>query len=628
MSRKPTWEELKNRVTALEEEATARKRAEEALRESEKRYRDLMQNVPVGLYRNTPGPKGSFIMGNPALLRMFGFETLKEFLQTPVADLYWDSTEREVFSEKLLSKGQVIAEEMKLMKRDGTPLWGAVTAKAIKNESGVIKYFDGMIEDITERKKYEHALFEEKQFSDKVIESMPGLFFMLDEQRHYVRWNKNVENVYGYTAEELTTLNGLDDLVTSGDLKKLQQAAERAMQGGSGYCEYDIATKEGRKISFAGDARCVAIGGANYLVGLEIDITKRKQAEKSLKKAFSKIKQLRDQLQAENVYLNEHIKQELYFGEIIGQSDALNYLLFKVKQVAPTNSTVLILGETGTGKDLIARAVHNLSPRKDRPLVKVNCATLPSNLIESELFGHEKGAFTSADARKIGRFEVANRSTIFLDEISELPLELQSKLLRVVEDGEFERLGGSRTRKVNVRILAATNRNLEQEVEEGRFRQDLWYRLNVYPISVPTLRERTEDIPLLVDFFMKRFAKELGKSIEKVSRKTMRVLQAYRWPGNVRELKNVIERSAISSQGPELCLADRLETPQETELRKTPNRTLQEIEHDYITQVLEETNWRIEGKKGAAVILDLNPSTLRARLRKLGIKRPISVVQF
>jgi chemotaxis protein methyltransferase CheR len=400
------------------------------------------------------------------------------------------------------------------------------------------------------------------------------------------------------------------------------------MQGGSGYCEYDVVTKEGRKISFAGDARCVTIGGAKYIVGLEIDITKRKQAEKSLKKAFSKIKQLKDQLQAENIYLNEHIKQEHYFDEIIGQSDAFKYLLFKVKQVASTNSTVLILGETGTGKDLIARAVHNLSPRKDRPLVKVNCATLPSNLIESELFGHEKGAFTSADARKIGRFEVANRSTIFLDEISELPFELQSKLLRVVEDGEFEHLGGTHTRKVNVRILAATNRNLEQEIREGRFREDLWYRLNVYPISVPPLRERTEDIPLLVDFFMKRFAKELGKPIEKVSQETMSILQSYQWPGNVRELKNVIERSAISSQGSELCLADRLETPQETELRKTPKKTLQEIERDYIVQVLEETNWRIEGKKGAAVILDLNPSTLRARLRKLGIKRPISVVQF
>jgi PAS domain S-box-containing protein len=627
MSRKPTWEELKKRLKELEKEANARKHAEEALRESEKRYRDLIQNVPVGLYRNTPGAKGSFIMGNPAILKMFGYKTLKEFLQTPVAELYWDSTEREVFSEKLISQGQVIAEEVKLKKRDKTLLWGAVTAKAIRNKSGIIKYFDGMIEDITERKKYEQAIFEEKQFSDKVIESMPGLFFMLDEQFHYVRWNKNVENVYGYTLEELTTLDGLEDLVTSDDRQKLKQAAEKAMRGGSGYCEYDIVTKEGRKISFAGDARCVTIGGDKYLVGLEIDITKRKQAEKALKKAFSKIKQLKDQLQAENVYLTEQIKQEHYFDEIIGQSDALKYLLFKVKQVAPTKSTVLILGETGTGKDLIARAIHNLSPRKDRPLVKVNCATLPSNLIESELFGHEKGAFTSADDKKIGRFEIANRATIFLDEISELPLELQSKLLRVVEDGEFERLGGSRTIKVNVRILTATNRNLEQEVREGRFRQDLWYRLNVYPISVPALRERTEDIPLLVDCFMKRFAKELGKSIEKVSQETMSVLQGYHWPGNVRELKNVIERSAISSQGSVLKISDRLETPKEMDLRRTSRRTLQEIERDYILQVLEETNWRIEGKKGAALLLDLNPSTLRARLRKLGIKRRSSVVQ-
>jgi chemotaxis protein methyltransferase CheR len=349
------------------------------------------------------------------------------------------------------------------------------------------------------------------------------------------------------------------------------------------------------------------------------DITERKQGELDLKAALSEIKELKEKLEVERAYLQEEIKSEYNHENIIGQSNALNYIFYKVEQIAPTDTTVLILGETGTGKELVARAIHGLSLRKDRALVKVNCATLPANLIESELFGHEKGAFTGAHARQLGRFEVANGATLFLDEIGELPLELQPKLLRVIQDGEFERLGSTSTIKVDVRLIAATNRNLEEEVRKGRFREDLWYRLNIFPITVPPLRDRMEDIALLVDFFVDKISKRLGKSIESIPVSVMNTLEDYQWPGNVRELENVLERAVINSSGPKLHLVDELKKPHKdlTAARKTLN----EVERDYIVRVLEQTNWKVSGQNGAAEILGLNRSTLRARMRKLGIRQ-------
>jgi chemotaxis protein methyltransferase CheR len=355
---------------------------------------------------------------------------------------------------------------------------------------------------------------------------------------------------------------------------------------------------------------------------LKRQIEKRRRVEKKLRKAFLEIKRLKDRLLAECTYLREEIKFEHNFEEIISQSDALKHVLFKVKQIAATDTTVLILGETGTGKELVARAVHNWSSRKNRPLVKVSCATLPANLIESELFGHEKGAFTNARNRQVGRFELAADATLFLDEIGELPLELQSRLLRVLQDGEFERLGSPRTLKVDVRIIAATNRNLEEEVRNGQFRKDLWYRLNVFPITVPPLRDRTEDIPLLVGFFVQKFGKKLGKQIKTTPSSLMNTLQKYPWSGNVRELENVIERAVINTQGPELRLAENLATFQAEDPAESQKVGLEEVERDYIVRILEERHWKIEGIDGAAKVLNLNPSTLRGRIRKFGIRRP------
>jgi transcriptional regulator with GAF, ATPase, and Fis domain len=295
-------------------------------------------------------------------------------------------------------------------------------------------------------------------------------------------------------------------------------------------------------------------------------------------------------------------------------------VLYKVEQIAGSNTIVLVLGETGTGKELVARAIHGLSLRKNRALVKVNCAALPSNLIESELFGHERGAFTGAFDRRVGRFEAANGATLFLDEIGELPLELQPKLFRVIQDGEFERLGSSRTIKVDVRIIAATNRNLEEEVHNGRFRKDLWYRLNIFPITVPALREHMEDIPQLVEYYIDKISRRLGKSIESIPTNVMNTLQNYHWPGNVRELENVIERAVINSSGPRLRLVDELKKPFKD--LSTSQKTLEAVERDHIIRVLEQTHWKVSGKNGASEILGLNISTLRARMRKLGIRRP------
>jgi chemotaxis protein methyltransferase CheR len=291
-----------------------------------------------------------------------------------------------------------------------------------------------------------------------------------------------------------------------------------------------------------------------------------------------------------------------------------------VEQIAGSDTTVLVLGETGTGKELVARAIHGLSMRKSRSLVKVNCAALPANLIESELFGHEKGAYTGAQSRHLGRFEVANGGTLFLDEIGELPLELQPKLLRVLQDGEFERLGSSITIKVNVRIVAATNRNLEEEVRKGHFREDLWYRLNVFPITMPPLRDRMDDIPILVDFYVKKISKRMGKTIEIVPAGVMNALQDYHWPGNVRELENVLERAVINSSGPKLRLVDELTKPFKN--LSTSLKTLEAVEREHIIQTLEQANWKVGGKNSAAEILGLDRSTLRARMRKLGIQKP------
>jgi formate hydrogenlyase transcriptional activator len=347
--------------------------------------------------------------------------------------------------------------------------------------------------------------------------------------------------------------------------------------------------------------------------------------------AHEEVRRLRDQLAAENVYLQEEIRSEHNFEEIVGNCPALVATLKQAEQVAHTDSTVLLLGETGTGKEIIARAIHNRSPRKDRALVKVNCGAISAGLVESELFGHVKGAFTGALANRDGRFKLADGGTLFLDEVSELPPDTQVKLLRVLQEQEFEPIGSSVTVRVDVRIIAATNRDLEERVREGKFRADLFYRLNVFPITVPPLRQRGGDISLLAIFFMEKFARKLGKEVNGISEEAMRRLTSYTWPGNIRELQNVIERAVILSPGPTLTLdQEKLLVPlaaaapsePTSSASSTESASLSDVERRHIQSVLEQTGWVIEGSRGAARILSLHPNTLRFRMQKLGIVRP------
>jgi len=341
--------------------------------------------------------------------------------------------------------------------------------------------------------------------------------------------------------------------------------------------------------------------------------------------AYGEISRLKDRLARENVYLESEIRSELHFDDIVGTSKALQRVLKEVETVAPTDSTVLVYGETGTGKELIARALHNLSARKSNAFVKLNCAAIPTGLLESELFGHEKGAFTGAISQRVGRFEVAHRGTIFLDEIGEIPLELQPKLLRVLQEREFERLGSSRTLRSDARLIAATNRDLKEMVDQQKFRSDLYYRLNVFPIRVPALRDRKEDIPLLVRHFVQEFSRRNNRAIHTIPSEAMEVLVRYSWPGNIRELQNVIERAVIISRGPVLTVAiseldAEIAPKRDAGSKESLQDTLNETERSQILRALEAANWVISGPQGAAARLGMKRSTLQLRMQKLGIR--------
>jgi transcriptional regulator with GAF, ATPase, and Fis domain len=382
--------------------------------------------------------------------------------------------------------------------------------------------------------------------------------------------------------------------------------------GGQFVCA--LATAAFREYRTWSDATVARVRSVGQILASAIH---RQRSEAELLTQLAEIRQLQARLEAENTYLREEVAPAAGFADIVGRSPAIQTVLARVTQVAPTPTTVLLLGETGTGKELLARAIHDRSSRRDRTLVTVNCAALPPTLIESELFGHEKGAFTGATATRAGRFELADGGTLFLDEIAELPLDLQPKLLRVLQEGEFERVGGTRTYEVDVRIVAATNRDLVREIDEGRFRDDLYYRVAIFPIHVPPLRDRREDIPLLVWSIIERRQAALGHRIDTVPKRVMDALMHYGWPGNVRELQNVIERALILSPGSAL----KLEEPLAASMRPTPDR-LEEVEREHILRVLERCGWRINGEGNTAALLGLEPSTLRSRMQKLGIRRP------
>jgi transcriptional regulator with GAF, ATPase, and Fis domain len=395
----------------------------------------------------------------------------------------------------------------------------------------------------------------------------------------------------------------------------VQEAAERKTELRVEY-RIELPGGETRWIVARGRVPEDSGGKPKHLLGSSIDDSERKRLELEMRQSLEEVRQLRDRLQMENLQLREQIQRDDEHHAIVGESESIVRMLARAKQVAPTDSTVLITGETGTGKELLAQAIHSMSGRRARPMVKVNCAALPATLIESELFGREKGAYTGALTQQIGRFEIANGSSIFLDEIGDLPLELQIKLLRVLEEHQYERLGSNVTRTTDVRVIAATNRDMSTLLREGKFREDLYHRLYVFPIEVPPLRERVEDIPPLVWSFVQDFNRKMGKPIDSIPRRVMDQLKAYPWPGNIRELRNLIERAVIMSAGRRL----EVEIPK-GQINNTLG-SLEDIERKHILAVLERTQWKISGARGAAEILGMRPTTLHSRIKKLRISRP------
>ena len=534
------------------------RRAQLELEASRDKYSNLYDFAPVGYA--TVSEKGLILQANLSCAAMLGVER-SSLIRKPFSR-FITKDDQDVFylhQKKLFETKAKQTCELKLVRKDRTQFHAQLESIVVKDTKGGIPQTRTTITDINERKLAEEALrkahddlerqvkertaeltetnkelkqeIEERKRAEKAVRKSQERYALAvagstdgiwdwDILSNTVFYSDRFKEILGYASEEFPeTVDAFRSRLHPEDADAVWAAVERHLQEHVPYnIEYRLKTKSGEYRWFL--ARGQAIwddkGNATRMSGSIKDITERMEAAQNLRDAFVEIRELKNRLEAEKAYLQEEIKLEYNFENIIGNSDELRYTLYKVEQIAQTDTAVIILGETGTGKELIARAIHGSGPRKNRALVKVNCATLPLNLMESELFGYEKGAFTGAFDRRLGRFEVADGATLFLDEIGELPLELQAKLLRVIQDGEFERLGSSRTIKVDVRIIAATNRNLEEEVRNGRFRKDLWYRLNIFPITVPPLRNRMEDIPLLVDFFVERVSRKLGKSIDTI----------------------------------------------------------------------------------------------------------------
>jgi PAS domain S-box-containing protein len=472
-----------------------------------------------------------------------------------------------------------------------------------------------------ERRKAEKALREnEAQLNLAAASADAGLWSIYTDTGRLWTTAK-LRDIFNFPPNEALTFERFLESVHPDDRKRARETLDLCLQS------HELVRLEYRIVGPDGLVRWVVSRGRSFaataeqpkrVMGVTIDVTERKVMEARLNDQLAEIQKLKDQLEQENIYLREEIGQQHGDQGIIAHSSAMKKILAQLEQVAATDATVLLTGETGTGKELLARRIHALSGRKGRTLVAINCAALPPTLIENELFGREKGAYTGALTRMAGRFEVADGSTLFLDEIGELTLDLQAKLLRVLEEGTFERVGSTRTQTVDVRIVAATNRNLAQEVAEGRFRSDLYYRLSVFPITIPPLRERPEDLPPLVWMFVKQNEKTLGKRIDRIPRKNMDALKRYAWPGNCRELGNIIEHAMIMSSGGRLQVS----LPNVKSQPAPAAITLDEADRQHILAVLTQTGWRIAGRNGAAEILGLKRTTLQAKMKKLGIQRP------
>ncbi len=594
------------RTLAYIVDVTDKKKAEAALRASEERHRKFFEHSNDALIVMDPTDHAIRDV-NPRACELLGYAR-EELLGLPVAAIHPDKIAAfDAFARSVLSEGSGWTDELTYLTKAKTTLAVEISASAveIEGEPRMVAW----VRDISERKRAEADLRESEERFRSLVERAADALYVVEEDGRILEVNRQACDVTGYSRDELQRM-WLWEIAEGFTAEALRKNIEHMTRSGPVTLGGHHVTKDGSRFPVEVRACLVEERGRQRVLALARDLTERIRAEEE-----------RHKLSLEKVYLQEEIEKEHNFGEIIGSSKAIKQMFRNIKRVAGTDSTVLITGETGTGKELVARAIHAESSRGDRVLIKVNCAALSPGLIESELFGHEKGAFTGAVARREGRFEAADGGTIFLDEIGDFAGELQVKLLRVLQDGEFERVGGTRTMKVDVRVIAATNRDLEKAVEDGRFRTDLYYRLKVYPIHVLPLRERKEDIPLLVNYFARRYGSKLGRKLETVPQGALDVLVGYPWPGNVRELENVIERTAIVSTGSELELGDwigqAVATGESGDLLP-----LDEMQRRHIEKVLDYTGWRVSGPKGAARILGIKPTTLAARMKKLGIERP------
>ena len=667
-------------LLALSEDITERKHAEEALQESEERTRLVLNSAAEGIFGCDS--QGTCLFCNTAAAQILLYDDPEELLGRNIHALEHhtrkDGTpfpieECPIFVGFQENRGVHIDDDV-FWKKDGSSFpveyWSHPLVRDGKTVGAVVTF-----RDITERKKAEEELRHSEQRKHTLLEINNAIITNLtrdalfasayDAIRRVIPFDRAAFLLYQPKSKtlKLVSMQGPiesdffkvgreydlqetqisawvlehQEVVTRGDLKREQQSpGEKRLvaEGIQSYCVVPL-------ISMGQSMGTFAVWSKTQSRYTEADAELLREVANQVALAianmtsYEEIASLKARLEKENVYLQEEIRTEHNFEEIVGDSPPLLALLRRVDQVAPTDSSVLIYGETGTGKELIARAIHDRSNRKNRPLVKVNCSAISAGLVESELFGHVKGAFTGAFERRIGRFELADGGTIFLDEVGELPQDTQVKLLRVLQEREFEPVGSNRSVRVDVRIICATNRNLEESIKAGTFRSDLYYRLNVFPLEVPPLRERRSDIDQLARFFVSRYARNLGKKITAISEGATQKLLSYSWPGNVRELQNVIERALILSNGPVLDLEGDLATvsassfvPQPaTELAEVPYadqsplQTLQEVERAHILAVLQQTNGVIEGANGAAKTLGMHPNTLRHRIEKLGIKR-------
>ncbi len=599
---------------AVIRDITERKQIEAALQRSEERFRLLVEGVKdYAIFMLSPS--GQVLNWNSGAERIKGYRA-EEIVGQHFSRFYTpEDIEHGKPAEELkvaASHGQLEDEGWRLRK-DGSRFWANVIITAIRDKNGELLGFSKVTRDFTERKKTEQALLLSEQRFRTLFEASPDAIITTDDKGQITEANPQTEKFFGYSRAELAG-QPVEILVPERFRnahpahREDYRAAPRTRPMGIGL-KLQGRRKDGSEFPVDIMLSTVETAAGKLVLSVIRDLSETLRAQEELERT-----------EREKRYLEEELYTEHRFEDIIGESTVLRKVLKQVETVAGTDVTVLILGETGTGKDLIARAIHNLSSRRGRTLVKLNCAAIPTGLLESELFGHEKGAFTGAISQKIGRLELAHQGTLFLDEIGDLPPELQPKILRALQEKEFERLGGTRTIPVDVRLVAATNRNLEQMVADREFRSDLYYRLRVFPITMPALRERREDIALLVRYFVAKHARRLDRQIESIPPEAMKALTKWDWPGNIRELENFIERAVILSRGSALQLPP-------GELQASPNAaskddsTLKTTEREHILSVLRETKGVIAGRDGAAARLGLKRTTLNSKLKKLGIER-------